>query len=135
MDTLQKEIINRIDSLIKNSGMNANEFAKKIGKRPGIVTDWRTGRSFPSLEVLFDICKLLNCNFYDIIPETYVTSHSSQSFNVKIGSSEHTLISYFRGMNPDDQDELLMIAEMKFRKEKKLLDAKLSTSQTDDMLA
>lgn len=135
MDTLQKEIINRIDSLIKKNGMNANEFAKKIGKRPGIVTDWRTGRAFPSLEVLFNICQILNCNFYELIPETYTTSDSSQLLNIKMGSSEHTLISYFREMNPDDQNELLMIAEMKFNKEKKRLNAISSDSQPDDMLA
>lgn len=123
----KKDIIDRIDYLIRESGLTANEFAQKIGKRPGIVTDWRTGRSFPGLDVLFDICIALNCKFYDIIPICDECSHKKDRSNqVELNRvcGENELIFYYQGMSLDDREELLMIAEMKYTKETKRLEAK-----------
>lgn len=127
MDILKKQIIERIDSLIRENNLNAAEFAKKIGKRPGIVTDWRTGRSFPSLEVLLEICTALNCNFYDIVPISDLSDNQiidPDNISVKNGTPEYDLLLFYRSLNPDDQNELMMIAEMKYRKVKKQEDAK-----------
>lgn len=141
MDFYKKDIIDRIDYLIRESGLTANEFAKKIGKRPGIVTDWRTGRSFPGLDVIFDICIALNCKFYDIVPIcdecTHKKNHANQiELNRVCGENE--LIFYYQGMSPDDREEILMIAEMKYNKETKRLEAKeraKSSLSKDELLA
>lgn len=49
--------ISRIFKLIKEQKLTSKDFAKSCGLSPGNVTDWKTGRSTPSLEALRKIAK------------------------------------------------------------------------------
>lgn len=131
-DVLQ-QIINNIDILMQKNGMTAKEFAEKIGKRPGIVTDWRTERSSPSIETLIDICNLFNCNLYDIFPSEFFIKKDTDlsvdlianEFHIQKEPSSTSyrqiqrLLTYYLALSEDDQDELIMIAKIKHDKEKK----------------
>ena len=107
------EIMNNIDDIIKRNHLSAKEFAKKIGKRPGIVTDWRTGRATPSIDALIDICINFNCSVNDIIPSYLFTPKDNHQ-----AAMAERLITYYRGMSSDDQKELFMLAEYKYNKTK-----------------
>lgn len=61
-------ILNNINSLISLKSLTAKEFAQAIGKKNGIVTDWRTGRSFPSIDDLIVICTTFNCTLDTLLP-------------------------------------------------------------------
>lgn len=49
--------IDRILKLVKDSGLTAKEFAERVGIAGGSITDWKTGRSKPSVESLQKIAK------------------------------------------------------------------------------
>lgn len=49
--------LNRIFKLIKENKINVKEFAKSCSLGPGNITDWKTGRSNPSLTALRKISK------------------------------------------------------------------------------
>lgn len=127
-----KEVIANIDRIREKNGMNAKEFALKIGKRPGILTDWRTGRSSPSLDTIFHICELFDCTFYDIFPRTSFSSARSNDNNDTF--SERTLLKFYNGMSASDREELLLIAEIKYNKGKENIE-KLSPSGGNEKLA
>lgn len=145
-DALQ-QIINNIDIQMKKNGMTAKEFAQKIGKRTGIVTDWRTGRSSPSIETLIDICNLFNCNLYDIFPSDFFTKNDAEPSMDLIANEFHIqkelssasyrqlqrLLAYYLAMSKDDQDELIMIAKIKHDKEKKEPTVKSSLSENKNL--
>lgn len=87
-----KEVIDNIDKIRKKNGMNAKEFAQKLGKRSGILTDWRTGRSSPSLDAIFHVCELFNCTFYDIFPSnSFSSAHSNNIENEFSYNDENTI--------------------------------------------
>ncbi len=52
--------LNRIFKLIKENRMNFKEFAQSCSLSPGNITDWKTGRSNPSLDALRKISKKYN---------------------------------------------------------------------------
>lgn len=52
--------LNRIFKLIKENKINVKEFAKSCSLGPGNITDWKTGRSNPSLTALRKISKRYN---------------------------------------------------------------------------
>lgn len=52
--------LTRIIKLMKENNLNAKEFAKNCNLSPGNITDWKTGRSKPSLIALRKIAKKYN---------------------------------------------------------------------------
>lgn len=52
--------VDRIFELIKESGLTAKDFAKKVGVSQGNITDWKTGRAKPSVQSLEKIAKSSN---------------------------------------------------------------------------
>lgn len=52
--------LNRIFKLIKENKLNAKEFAKSCSLSPGNITDWKTGRSKPTIKALRKIAKKYN---------------------------------------------------------------------------
>ena len=49
--------LNRIFKIIKENKLTSKEFAKSCSLSPGNVTDWKTGRSKPSVIALRKIAK------------------------------------------------------------------------------
>lgn len=59
--TKKKSItLNRILKLIKESKLTAKDFANRAGVAGSNITDWKTGRSNPSVEALRKISKTYN---------------------------------------------------------------------------
>ena len=52
--------IDRILQLVEESGLTAKEYAINAGLGAGNITDWKTGRSKPSVESLQKIAKYAN---------------------------------------------------------------------------
>ncbi len=49
-----------LEYIIKSSGLNQSEFAKKVGVKPGQVSEWLHGKSKPGYDSLRAICLGLN---------------------------------------------------------------------------
>ena len=50
----------RIAEAIKSSGLSQKEIAEKLNISESNITNWKNGENLPSVEVLFNLCKLLN---------------------------------------------------------------------------
>lgn len=58
---------NRIKEVIEERGIKQTRFADKLGKSFCIVNSYVCNRRQPSLEVLFEIAKILNVNPKELI--------------------------------------------------------------------
>jgi putative transcriptional regulator len=59
--------MNRIKTVIKEKGVKQTWLAEKLGKSFNIVNDYCNNRRQPSLEILFQIGKILNINPKELI--------------------------------------------------------------------
>lgn len=50
----------RIAEAIKFSGLTQKEIAKELEISEGNITNWKKGTNYPSLEVLYKLCKILD---------------------------------------------------------------------------
>lgn len=57
---MKTRTLNRIFKLMKENKMNFKEFAQSCSLSPGNITDWKTGRSNPSLIALRKISRRYN---------------------------------------------------------------------------
>ncbi|PTY76979.1 transcriptional regulator [Heyndrickxia sporothermodurans] len=61
-----KMVINNLGKIIKNSPFNRPYIEKYIGVSRNTLSNWCTGRSYPTIPQLLKLCKLLNVKFEDI---------------------------------------------------------------------
>lgn len=59
--------VNRIKEVLEERGIKQTWLAEKLGKSFCIVNSYVCNRRQPSLEVLFEIAKILNVNLKDLI--------------------------------------------------------------------
>ena len=50
----------RITEAIKASGLTQKQIAKELHISEGNITNWKKGENYPSIEILFKLCILLN---------------------------------------------------------------------------
>lgn len=61
--------MNRIKEVLNEKGVKQTWLAEKLDKSFSIVNEYCNNRRQPSLEVLFEIAKLLNVEVKDLIKE------------------------------------------------------------------
>lgn len=82
----------------------------------GNLSGIENGRYLPSAIALIELSKVLHCSIDWIL--TGNSSISNISDNNE-SQNDVSLLQYFHGMSEDDQEELLMIAEMKYKKKQR----------------
>ena len=60
-------ITKNLGTLIKTSGKTQTEIAHEIGIKHQVVSEYVTGKSYPSLVTLKKLCQVLDCNYEDIL--------------------------------------------------------------------
>ncbi len=50
----------RIAQELKGSALSQKELAEKLHIDPANITNWKKGKNVPSIQVLFDLCQLLD---------------------------------------------------------------------------
>ncbi len=119
-----KTIMSNIDNIIRESGMQAKDLAKMLGKRHGLVTDWRAGRATPGLDTIVDICNIFNCSIYDIFP--------IDLFNEATKEPEaKRLLNYYVALPESEQLQLMEYAEYRYEKYMQKKNKISSTSDTE----
>ena len=90
------------------------------------MSDIENGKALPAAPSLIKLSQVLNCTIDWILTGVSPTSE----ITVFSDRRESELVSYFKKMSADDQDELLMIAKMKADKRKEADNVKSSPSDT-----
>ena len=128
MDTM---IGQRIKERRKELHITQTQIQEHCGISSGNLSGIETGRYLPSSVSLIELARILDCSV-----DWILTGESSNSKNlsfVDIKENDRKLLDYFHDMSEADQEDLLLIAEMKANKGKRQGNAKSSPSENDDL--
>lgn len=118
----------RIRQRRKELSLTQTKIKELTGISSGNLSDIENGNKLPSTNAIISLSEALDCTTDWILkgesPECEIISVNEEPY-------ESELLEYFRGMLSYDQEDLLMIAEMKYRKAKE--HEKSSHSQTEQM--
>lgn len=109
------------------NGISGKELGTLLGLKKSPLTDWKNEKSCPTIEQIIKLCDIF------AVSADYLL-FGKQSDNNSISSPEQDLLCYFRNMDFNDQEELMIIAEMKYRKQIKR-NEELSSTSEDEKLA
>ncbi len=111
------EMRERIANLIVEKGIKGVELAEATSVNASTISRILKGTQMPTVDTL---CKF--AQYFGVTMEFLFTGQDTAAkdcTNAKFTQDERDLIGYYRRMNPFDQEDFLMIGEMKAEKEKK----------------
>lgn len=123
MEDVMTEICDRIKEQSNKIGISGKELANLLGLKKSPLTDWKNQKSKPTLEQVIKMCEI-----FAVSPDYLLFGK-----NKSLSGMEIKLLNFFNEMSPCDQEELLMIAEMKANKGKRNNNAKLSPLENDNI--
>lgn len=59
----------KLAKLRKNNNLSQEQFADKMGVSRQAVSKWESGASYPDMDKIITMCKILNCNLEDILDD------------------------------------------------------------------
>ena len=65
-DTIKKNISKNIAKYREAAGISQKDLAKKLGVVPSRISNWETGANCPTIDILFEVCEILNVSINDI---------------------------------------------------------------------
>ena len=110
--------VDRILELVKDSGLTAKEFAIGAGIAGGSITDWKTGRSKPSVESLQRIARYANVQLEWLTGDSKFKTYLELKRDIIYSAFENSRKDLLQiGITPEDINSLLesnlLIAEDK----------------------
>lgn len=91
-DTVKKNISKNIAKYREAAGMSQKELAKKLGVVPSRISNWETGANCPTIDILFEVCGILNVSINDIYGV-----YPDSKFVLKYGEQE--LLKKYRNLD------------------------------------
>ncbi len=126
-----ESITERLSNLIAAKGIRGVDLAETTSVNPSTISRILKGTQMPTADTLYKFAQ-----FFDVTMEFLLTGENAISkncVNADFISEESRLISYYRKMDIADQEDILLIAEMKANKGKRQNNAKSSPTENDDM--
>lgn len=117
---------NRIKERRKELNLTQLDIKAKAGISSGNISDIERGNRLPAASTLVQLAQVLECSVDYILTGTSPIKEKIELSAV--GESAQELLDLFYVLSPEDQNELLMIAEMKANKGKRQGNAKSSPS-------
>ncbi|KSV60278.1 XRE family transcriptional regulator [Acetivibrio ethanolgignens] len=116
-DTIKKNISKNIGKYREQAGLSQKELAKRLGVVPSRISNWETGANCPTIDILFEVCEILNVSINDIYG-----IYPDSKFILKYGEQE--LLKKYRDLDPIGQEHVNTILQweterMKSKKEEK----------------
>ena len=124
----------RIKKRRKELRITQTQIKDATGISTGNLSEIENGHILPSSSALINLSQILECSVDYILFGESRNSESRKISNMR-NCIEDDLIRYFRGISEDDQEELLMMAQMKYNRTQKAKGniTKSSHSGNDDM--
>lgn len=92
-DTIKKNISKNIGKYREAAGLSQKELAKQLGVVPSRISNWETGANCPTIDILFEVCEILNVSINDIYG-----IYPDSKFVLKYGEQE--LLKKYRELDP-----------------------------------
>ena len=122
MDDIYLRIIQECSRI----GINGNELGKMLALKKSPLTDWKNGKSKPTLEQLIKMCDI------------FAVSADSLLFGCtgSLNATELDMIAKYQLLSLDDKDEIIAIIELKLQRAAKHSEVKSklspSTAESDN---
>ena len=65
--SIRENIKNNLNKYLKIRGISKKEFAQKLGVGPSSVSNWLSGVNAPDIDLIAEICKVLNISIYELL--------------------------------------------------------------------
>lgn len=91
-ESVKKNISINISKYRESAGMSQKELAQKLGVVPSRISNWETGQNCPTIDILFEVCEILNVSINDIYG-VYPDSNFTLSFD------EQAMIKKYRDLD------------------------------------
>ncbi len=91
-DSIKKNISKNIGKYREATGMSQKELAKRLGVVPSRISNWETGANCPTIDILFQVCEILNVSINDIYGV-----YPDSKFMLKFG--EQDLLKKYRDLD------------------------------------
>lgn len=96
-DSIKKNISRNIGKYREAIGMSQKELAKKLGVVPSRISNWETGANCPTIDILFEVCEILNVSINDIYGV-----YPNSKFVLQYDEIEH--IKKYRALDPHGKE-------------------------------
>lgn len=81
--SIKKTISLNIAKYRELSGISQKELSQRLGVVPSRISNWETGANCPTIDILFDVCKILGVSINDIYG-IYPSSNINLSFDEQL---------------------------------------------------
>lgn len=85
-DNIKKNISKNIVHFREVSGLSQKELAQRLNVTPSRVSNWEQGANCPTIDILFEVCKILNVSIndiYGVYPDSNVTLSYKEQLHIK----------------------------------------------------
>ena len=65
-EDIKKNISTNITKYREKANLSQKELATKLNTSPSRVSNWEQGNNCPSIDILFDVCRILDVSINDI---------------------------------------------------------------------
>lgn len=121
-------LIDRIIRIVKDNGMSGTKFGEIIGLSKSPLTDWKNGKSKPTLDQIIKICEYFSVSSDEILFGDKEKAHLS--------AEERSLLDGFKKLDKQEQQIVIgKIAEMLYNKKMEESSEKLSPKVLWNLLA
>ena len=126
MDLDIQSIGKRIKKRRKELHLTQTEIKEKTGISSGNMSDIERGNRLPAATTLAQLSEILDCSIDWIL--TGKSPVSENLISPDIGEKDQKLLSLFHEISEEDQEELLMIAQLKYNRTQKSKEAETTSS-------
>ena len=106
------------------------QIKEATGISTGNLSEIENGHILPSSAALINLSRVLKCSVdYILFGETRIYEPSKNS-DIR-NCVEDDLLRYFRGISEDDQEEILLIAQLKYNRAQKARERDVKSSPSD----
>ena len=122
LDTL--EIGKRIKERRKELHLTQLDIKEKTGISSGNMSDIERGNRLPAANTLLQLSEVLQCSIdYLLRGKSSISENSTTPPFTDLSPQEQDMLKLFRNISKDDQEELLMLAKMKYLRMQKAADS------------
>lgn len=128
MNIDMKTIGTRIKQRRIELGLKQMEIKDAVGISSGNLSDIENGNRAPSMTTLYRLSQILNCSIDWIVTGE---SLNTEKTSISLSGDALKLLTYFNAISHKDQEELLVLAELKYNRAQDE-SSNLSSSPKDD---
>lgn len=108
-DTIRRNISNNITKYRKKAGLSQKELAQKLNVTPSRVSNWEQCSNSPTIDILFDVCNVLNVSISDM----YGVSPTIKGV---LSTSEWSFIEKYRDLDDHGTDLVDMVLQKEWER-------------------